>query len=239
MIVFDLDGTLVDTLPDIAAAANRVLKSHGYPVHPVERYAAFVGGGLSRTLRSALRCATEESPGGSTKEPVSDARFRSMFAELQQHYTRSPARGSAVYPGMDALVDDLRSQGASLGVFTNKSQPIAAAVIDALFDRGSFDFVLGAQEGSQGGSQGGGREAVPLKPDPSALLNHPKLQKIEKSSILMIGDSEVDVQTARRAGIDFAGVSWGYRSEAALRGAGARAVFQSPEQLHQHVNQWR
>ena len=158
-----------------------------------------------------------------------------MFSELLEYYTRSPARDSAVYPGMGALVDDLRSRGASLGVFTNKSQPIAAAVIDALFDRGSFDFVIGSQEG--------GREAVPLKPDPSALLNHPKLQKIAKSSILMIGDSEVDAEAARRAGIDFAGVSWGYRGEAALHGAGARAVFQSPEHLHRHVNQqlnqWR
>ena len=239
LIVFDLDGTLVDTLPDIAAAMNRVLRNHGYSVHRTQRYAAFVGRGLSRTLCSAVQCSLEESSGGGAKGSVSDARFRSMFSELLEYYTRSPARDSAVYPGMGALVDDLRSQGASLGVFTNKSQPIAAAVIDALFDRGSFDFVIGSQEGSQEG----GREAVPLKPDPSALLNHPKLQKIEKSSILMIGDSEVDAEAARRAGIDFAGASWGYRGEAALHGAGARAVFQSPEHLHRHVNQqlnqWR
>ena len=230
LVVFDLDGTLVDTLPDIASAGNLVLENHGYPVHPVGEYAAFVGSGLSRTLRSAL----EHAGGLSGKYSVSETLFESMFAEMLDHYTRSPARRSAVYPGMDTLADDLKSRGTALGVFTNKNEPIAAALIDALFPPRFFDFLIGGGSG------------VPLKPDPAALLDILKcggrirIDEIGESSILMIGDSEVDAETARRAGIAFAGVSWGYRDEAVLRAAGASVIFQSPGALHRWiVNQWR
>ena len=213
LVVFDLDGTLVDTLPDIASAGNQVLENHGYPVHPVGEYAAFVGSGLSRTLRGAL----EHAGGLSGKHSVSETLFESMFAEMLEHYTRSPARHSAVYPGMDTLADDLKSRGTALGVFTNKSEPIAAALIDALFPPRFFDFLIGGGSG------------VPLKPDPAALLD-----------LLKRGGSEVDAETARRAGIAFAGVSWGYRDEAVLRAAGASVIFQSPGALHRWiVNQWR
>ena len=215
VVVFDLDGTLVYTLPDIASAFNRVLESHGHPTHQTADYANLVGWGLAATLKNALG------------EVVSEPLFNRMLERVLVLYENDPARESSVYPGMDVLVRELKFRNVRTGVFTNKSEPIAVKVVESLLPEVSLDFVIGSNDG------------VPLKPDPTALQNCIDIHQVGVSSILMVGDSPVDVETARRAGVDFVGVTWGYRDAGVLRAAGAEKIFHRPDDLHRwFVDEW-
>jgi len=208
LVVFDLDGTLVDTLPDSADVINGVLADEGFPVHPTRSYAGFVGWGLRRALERTL------------PEPLDEDRLQDMLGRIVRTYSERPARLSEVYPGIPELLDDLSSRGFESVVFTNKTEQIAAAVVEALFPANMFRDVVGQRDG------------VPAKPDPTALnerLGHPSLRE---SSILLVGDTPIDVETARNAGIPFAGAAWGFRSRADLLKAGSERVFDAPRDLH-------
>ncbi|RKX92284.1 MAG: hypothetical protein DRZ90_14030 [Spirochaetes bacterium] len=208
LIVFDLDGTLVDSIPDIADIYNSRLRMEGYPEHPVENYRRYVGWGLEKALKLVL------------PEGVSDGEIQRILTEIADEYAKRPAKLSLVYPGILELLKYLGSVSVPMIVFTNKPEALAQSVVEELFPHGIFDEVLGYTP------------RFPHKPDPSALNEYILGKNYPLSSILMAGDTPVDLETARNAAVSFAGASWGFRSEEVLKEAGSDLNFPRPADLH-------
>ena len=207
-LVFDLDGTLADTIGDIAASMNRALAGRGFPVLPDSAYPALVGWGIRRLAFLAL------SP-----EARDDATVDAVAADALRFYAMEPAQRTTPYPGILGLVAELRRQGLSLAVLTNKPDPVARRVVDALFPGGSFALVRGDLAGA------------PKKPDPALTRGVLKEFGAEPASTLFVGDSAVDVATAHGVGSSVVGVSWGFRGPAELREAGADWVIERAEEV--------
>jgi phosphoglycolate phosphatase len=207
-IIFDLDGTLVDTLEDIAEAMNRALVLRGYPPAPQAEYAAMVGWGIKRLAFLAM-------PEAVRNEGIAEA----LAADAARFYAEKPLVYSRPYPGIPAVMEELKRRHIKTAVLTNKPDPVAALVVNGLFPAGSFDLVLGEKPG------------LPRKPDPAStweLLT--ALDRTPRETIFM-GDSEVDMETARAAGCLALGVSWGFRDRAALEASGAGRIIDAPEDL--------
>ncbi len=204
-MVFDLDGTLVDSLSDIAEAVNSTLAAHGRPGHPVETYRSMVGWGLRQLLVTA-----------SSSKPFDEKELDQAHREVVALYHDKPVAGSSVYGGIAALLSGLGS--VPLAVLSNKEEGVARRVVAALFP-GIFETILGS------------RPDRPGKPDPTALLSLIDAWGIAPSECALLGDSGVDIETAVRAGAVACGATWGFRDAAELTAAGAAAVFTHPDEF--------
>jgi phosphoglycolate phosphatase len=207
-VIFDMDGTLVDTLEDIAVSMNRALKSMGFPELRLEEYQDKVGWG---TERLAFLSLPEEKR---QKETASR-----LAAQASLFYAEAPLVYTSPYPGTPELVGTLRQRKLKIAVLTNKPDPVAQKVATGLFPPGSFDLV-------QGGAPG-----RPLKPDPASVWELLVELDLAPSDIIFAGDSEVDIETAVSSGCFPLGVSWGYRSRETIIKAGARLIIEKPEEL--------
>lgn len=207
-VLFDLDGTLLDTLEDLATAANRVLAARGLPVHPVDAFRTFVGDGLKtlveRILPDNLRSA----------EMVLE-----LVASFEEEYAQNWHERSAPYPGVAGLLDQLTARGLRLSILSNKPDAFTRLCVRQLLPHWTFDPLLGQRPG------------VPKKPDPSAALEVARSLGLMPSEILYVGDSGVDMRTALSAGMDAVGVLWGFRTADELRQAGALHLIAQPEEL--------
>jgi phosphoglycolate phosphatase len=207
-VLFDLDGTLLDTLEDIAAAANEVLGRHGLPAHPPGAYRRFIGDGVAMLFRRAL--APEHA------EPEQVARCVEDFRDA---YSRSWNVRTRPYDGIPELLDALTSRGLVLALLSNKPDDFTRLCASAYLARWPFRAVLGQREGT------------PRKPDPAAALEIAHRLGIPVGQFLYVGDSAVDMETARRAGMRPVGVSWGFRPAEELWAAGAEAAIAHPAEL--------
>jgi phosphoglycolate phosphatase len=207
-VLFDLDGTLVDTIEDIAGAMNRALECHGFPVLPVERFPGMVGRGIGRLALDAL-------PGDAKNEETA----RQVAADAARFYTEKPLIHSKPYPGIRELVKTLGEMKVRTAVISNKPDAITRLVVEGLFPAGSFRVVQGEKAG------------VPRKPDPSSVWE--MLVRLDGSprETVLAGDSEVDMETARNAGCFALGVSWGFRPRRILEEAGAALIVDRPEDI--------
>ncbi|MEM6459118.1 MAG: HAD family hydrolase [Planctomycetota bacterium] len=205
-VMFDLDGTLADTLEDLARAGNHAMSAVGRPTFPVERYRTLAGQGLERLIRDAL---------GPEHQPLFDpaiTSFRGHYAAHRFDHTRP-------YDGVVELLDDLRSRGLPLAVMSNKPDDATVDTVARLFAAETFAAVRGHRAG------------YPVKPDPKAALEICDELGVPPESWAYVGDSDVDVHTGRAAGFFTVGVSWGFRSVDELRDAGAAAVIDRPAEL--------
>jgi len=207
-VLFDLDGTLLDTLDDLALAANQVLEQHGLPVHPREAYKYFVGDGLM-TLIERIVPDDKQDP-GLLAELADD--FREVYGKTWQVHSRP-------YPGIDDMLSRLAEHGLRLAVLSNKPHAFTLLCVDNLLADHQFDLVLGQRDG------------VPKKPDPAGALEVAATLDIAPEHFLYLGDTAVDMETAKRAGMCAVGVLWGFREEDELHQAGADHLVQSPEQV--------
>jgi phosphoglycolate phosphatase len=207
-VIFDMDGTLVDTLEDIAASMNKALKFMGFPELPVEDYLDKVGWGTERLAFLALP----------EKERQKETASR-LAAQMSLFYAEAPLVYTKPYPGIPELVSALRQRKIKIAVLTNKTDPVAQKVAAGLFHPGSFDRV-------QGGAPG-----RPLKPDPESVWELLVELDLAPSDSIFVGDSEVDIETAVSSGCFPLGVSWGYRSRETITQAGARLIIEKPEEL--------
>ena len=206
-VVFDLDGTLLNTLQDLADAANFVCRAHGWPEHTLDEYRYFVGNGIPKLcLRFSPEAARDE---GTQKEVL--AQFSARYAAHKEDTT-------APYPGIEEMLDELAAAGVRCGVLTNKEHSLAQGVMEHYFP-GRFEFVQGAVPG------------VPTKPDPTALRRLMERMGADEARTLFVGDSDVDIHTAHNAGLPGAGVLWGFRTREELEAAGAEAIAASPAEL--------
>ena len=208
---FDLDGTLLDTLADIGGACNAVLAAHGYPVHPVSAYRQMVGNGFPILMRRAL-------PGAVVAQGP-QACLDALTEEGRRYYAAHLSIRTAPYPGLAAVLGRLQDAGLRLAVLSNKPEDLTRALVPLHFPAVRFDAVRG------------GRQDAPLKPDPTVLLQMAAGMGVAPRDCAYVGDSDVDMMTARNAGMTAVGVAWGFRGAAEVQAAGADRVAADAEEL--------
>lgn len=207
-IIFDLDGTLLDSLADIAEAANRVLASRHLPTHDVPAYRQFVGNGVEALMERAI---PPELRNPDTIASSSD-QFRRVYGETWKLST-------CPYPGIQDLLDALRQRRIQLAVLSNKPHENTVTCVREFFDASTFKAIVGQRAG------------VACKPDPAAALEIADMLGISPTRCLFVGDSNVDMQTAVNAGMQGIGATWGFRSRAELLASGARLAIDHPREL--------
>lgn len=207
-VVFDLDGTLLDTLDDIADSMNAVLSAQGFPVHPADSYRKFVGDGIEMLARRAL------------PEGVADAVLVAGMREMMRdEYERRWAEKTRPYPGIEGLLDGLTARKTIMSVLSNKPDEFTKKLCDHFFRKWRFTIVIGESP------------ALPRKPDPAAALHIARIIECHPSEILYLGDSGTDMKTASAAGMYPAGALWGFRGAEELLENGARVLVQKPDDL--------
>lgn len=211
-ILFDLDGTLLDTIEDIKSAMNKVLAKHGFPLHSAQDYRNMVGWGLRELVRLAL-----------PRQYASDEKVRQCVEEMKIHYAENPVEKTKPYPGINRMLDLLFRENIKLGILSNKIDGIVKQVIASVFPERGFHSVRGLME------------EIPRKPDPAGALLAAEEMGVHPEKILYIGDSDVDMKTAKAAGMFPAGVDWGYRSSGILRNHGAEVVFSDPMEIPEYI----
>jgi phosphoglycolate phosphatase len=212
-VLFDLDGTLADTLDDIAGSMNRVLLAHGYPVHPVEEYKLLVGRGLDNLVRQSLPIISRQP-----------ALVSKCLAEMTADYNNHCLDNTHIYEGIRDLLKTLAVMGFKLAVFSNKDELLTQKIVEQLLDDIPFMKVMGAQPD------------FPKKPDPAGALFISGQMGILPKDLIYIGDSDVDMITATRAGMYAVGVLWGFRTKEELLANGAKALLSQPKELFSQVS---
>lgn len=212
LAIFDLDGTLLDTVADLANATNHALAACGYPTHPTEAYYRFVGNGINMLFYRALpeEERTEENVG----------RIRSLFVP---YYNRHNADDSRPYEGIPELLDGLYRKGIQLAVASNKYQQATEKLVGHFFPTVPFVAVYGQREG------------VPIKPDPTVVNDILNLTGTSRADTIYIGDSGVDMLTACNAGVESIGVTWGFRDEKELIANNAWHIVHQAGEIMQYV----
>lgn len=207
--VFDLDGTLTNTLNAIAHFGNLALNAHGLAPIKTEDYKRYVGDGrdvLIHRMLAANNADTEE-----------------MFVKVRdvydENYEKDYLYGTDAYDGIKELLSELRQRGFKTAVCSNKPDNVAHFVIDTIFGKGIFDAVSGAKDG------------VPTKPDPHTALEITQKLGVTPSECLFLGDTNIDILTARNAGMHSVGVLWGFRDRAELENAGAEHIAAIPRDI--------
>lgn len=206
LVIFDLDGTLLDTIGDLAAAANHMLRLRGLGEHTLDDYRRFVGNGILRLVERAL------------PEPLRSPDYvQAARADFLAYYIDHIDHATVPYAGIPELLEDLAARGLTLAVASNKFQAGTEKLIRRYFPAIGFAAVLGQRTG------------VPLKPDPAVVHEILGRCGIGAGETLYVGDSGIDIATARAAGVRSAGVSWGFRARAEL--AAADRVVDHPAEL--------
>jgi phosphoglycolate phosphatase len=207
-VLFDLDGTLLDTLEDIARSANQVLNDQGFPAHPPQAYRQFIGEGVLTLFQRALPAGVDGAD---------------LIARCVEGFRVAYGRGWNVvtqpYAGIPELLDALTSRALGLAVLSNKPDAFTRHCVDEYLGRWPFQVVLGAREG------------VPRKPDPTAAREVASRLGIPAESIVYLGDSAIDMTTARAAGMLPVGAAWGFRSVEELWSSGAAEIISHPLEL--------
>ncbi len=207
-VLFDLDGTLLDTLEDLADATNRTLVAHGYKPHAVDDYRRMVGWGIVRLVEAALP-VTELRPD----------RIRELAGEVSDLIRERPVGSTRAYPGVTELLEELSRRAIPFAVLSNKPEELTRLVVGKLLGTFRFAEVRGSRSG------------VPPKPDPEGALLVARRIGIAPERFLYAGDSNVDMATANAAGMYAVGVTWGFRSREELAASGARSIIDRPAEL--------
>lgn len=209
IVIFDLDGTLLNTIGDLAASVDYVMRSRNLPEHTDAEYRQMVGGGIKRLVERALPAELA----------ADEAYVEECVAQFRRYYVDNIDRHTVPYEGMCELLQRLRGEGVEVAVASNKFQHGTDRLVAKFF--GDVDFV--AVEGN--------REGAPLKPDPQIVNNILQRAGVEKHRAVMVGDSGIDIRTAAAAGVDSIGVAWGFRFAEELYDAGAKSVVTTAAEL--------
>lgn len=208
LVIFDLDGTLLNTIADLAHSTNHALNKLGYPTHEIEKYNFMVGNGIDKLFERAL------PEGEKSKENV--LRVRKEFVP---YYDVHNADDSRPYPGIPELLSYLQDAGIQITVASNKYQAATQKLIDHYFPEIHFTAVFGQREG------------IKVKPDPTVVFDILEVAKVTKEEVLYVGDSGVDMQTAANAGVTACGVTWGFRPRAELEEFSPQYIVDTAEEI--------
>jgi phosphoglycolate phosphatase len=204
-IVFDLDGTLINSIPDIADSMNEVLSRYGYPQYNHNQYKYFVGNGIKKLVE---RCVPPEY---STLENVEN-----IFRMMIEVYSDNCLNKTAVYDGIPELLDGLTAKWIKMAILSNKTDSITQQICNKLFYNRHFDIVLGLTDN------------FPKKPNPQSALFIAKNLSVSPDEVFYLGDTSIDMETACAAGFFAAGASWGFRPAEELLSFGAKFIADNP-----------
>lgn len=207
--IFDLDGTLTDTLESLTYSVNETLKEMGLPVIEDEQCRMFVGNGARVLLEKSLQAAGDVD--GSRIDEAME-RYGRIFGENCTYHVEP-------YDGIPMMLEELKSRGIITAVLSNKPHQQAVDVVESIFGKGTFGYILGQ------------RDDIPRKPDPAGVFMVLDKIHLNASECLYIGDSEVDIATGSAAGVETVGVEWGFRSKEVLKEAGATQTIGKPLEL--------
>ena len=210
LALFDLDGTVLDTLEDLTDATNAAMAMHGYPTHSIDAVRSFVGNGIGNLIRSAL------------PEGTNEAEFHTVLGDFKKYYGEHCADKTKPYDGVLEMLRTLRAAGVQTAVVSNKADFAVKALAERYF-KGLFDIAIGEREG------------VARKPAPDSVLEVMRELGADTAECVYIGDSDVDVLTAKNAGVDGIFVTWGFRSEACLRETGATELVDAVPALTKQI----
>ena len=213
IVIFDLDGTLLNTIGDLAASVDYVMRSRNLPEHTDAEYRQMVGGGIKRLVERALPAELA----------ANETYVDECVTQFRRYYVDNIDRHTIPYEGIPELLRKLQNEGVMVAVASNKFQHGTERLVAKFF--GDIDFV--AIEGN--------REGAPLKPNPEIIHNILRKANVEREDAVMVGDSGIDIRTAIAADIDSIGVSWGFRFAEELYDAGAKVVVTTCEELERTI----
>lgn len=208
LVIFDLDGTLINSVADLGQATNHALQLHGFPMHDLSKYNYFVGNGVAKLIERAL---PEQFRDAATIEKVK--------SDFLDYYMRHKTDLTRPYDGIPELLHALQEKGVKIAVASNKFIAGTQALVKGFFPDIDFCAVLGQREG------------VPIKPDPYIANEAMQLAGVDRGDCLYVGDTATDMQTASNAGLESVGVSWGFRPVSELKDAGAAHIIDKPAEL--------
>lgn len=208
LVIFDLDGTLINSVADLGQATNHALSLHGYPLHEMHEYNYFVGNGVSKLIERALPA-----------DKRGEEEISAVKADFLEYYMRHKTDLTRPYDGIPELLRALQEKGVKIAVASNKFIAGTQALVKGFFPDIDFCAVLGQREG------------VPIKPDPYIANEALQLAGVGRGDCLYVGDTATDMQTASNAGLESVGVSWGFRPVSELKGAGAMHIIDKPAEL--------
>lgn len=208
LVIFDLDGTLLNTIDDLGEAANYALKNAGYPTHTIASYPYFVGNGVTKLLERVL-----------PEEAQNDENVRTLRKYFMEYYEVHNTDNTNPYPGINELLSELESAGVKLAVASNKYDSAVKKLINHYFPHIKWSAIEGQKEG------------IPVKPDPSIVFDILSKCPTPKSEVLYIGDSGIDMETARRACVTSCGVTWGFRPITELLANYAEYIANQPHEI--------
>jgi phosphoglycolate phosphatase len=207
-VIFDFDGTLANSIEDIADSMNQVLEENNFPTHDYATYKTFVGRGIRTLVEKSLPLENRDA-----KE------IEKNFDRMMQVYDENCIVKTCLYPGIKDLLDALSERGIKISVFSNKANELTQKVVKVLLADWKLEYVLGA-----GGD-------IPRKPDPKGAILISEKMGIDPSELMYIGDSGVDMATAQNSGMHAVGVLWGFRDMEELLTNGAQTILEKPMDL--------
>ncbi len=211
-MIFDLDGTLINSIGDLCVSVNQALEKCGFATHPEDAYRFMVGDGVMKLFERAL------PEGARTEENI--LRIRDLFIPFYEIHN---ADLSHPYEGIPELLEELQKRGVKMAVASNKYHSATLKLIAHFFPNIHFELVLGNREG------------VPRKPNPQIVEEILEYTKVGKNEVLYVGDTNVDMQTAKSAEVDCLGVSWGFRPKVELTAHNPLAIIDNPSQLIDYI----
>lgn len=208
LVIFDLDGTLINSVADLGQATNHALQLHGFPMHDLSKYNYFVGNGVTKLIERAL-----------PEQFRDEATIEKVKSDFLDYYMRHKTDLTRPYDGIPELLHALQEKGVKIAVASNKFIAGTQALVKGFFPDIDFCAVLGQREG------------VPIKPDPYIANEAMQLAGVDRGDCLYVGDTATDMQTASNAGLESVGVSWGFRPVSELKDAGAAHIIDKPAEL--------
>jgi phosphoglycolate phosphatase len=207
-VLFDMDGTLLNTLTDIGESANRVMTAKGFPPHPIDDYRYFVGEGARKLMTDVL------PDGEKSMENINEC-LKAFETDYAIHWKTN----TQPYEGIERLLDDLTEKQIIINILSNKPHHITLDCVADMLGKWKFEVVFGQ------------RDHIPKKPDATAALEVAEILGISVNEFLYVGDTKIDMMTANSAGMHAVGVTWGFRPREELTASGAKAIIDQPSQL--------
>ncbi len=210
-VIFDLDGTLIDTLKDLALSVNYALEQFEMPVHEIDDYRMMVGDGIVKLIERALPDDRMDM-------------INEVMASQVEYYKEHLFDNTALYPGIENMLKELKASGVKLAVLSNKQQERTREMVRRFFSSDIFDYVAGANDD------------IPLKPEPTPALFVANQMSVEAEKVVFVGDTSIDMQTAVNATMLPVGVQWGFRDDKELYEHGCSIILNSPDELISLIN---